>query len=494
MLEGERFSEFIREYGVCEVPEFQLVYCYDYRSHPTTVQSLDPPTLHTMAAVYSSVYYDCLKDLQKDITNGITQTEVNIDRLTEKAKKKGLLPSRHSMRPDSAAPRGMKVATFVFSCTESVKQNEKQFHSFLAVLGEVGLEHLVRRIQRKLEQGGDQKPVGQTPKRSKVPPPYDDSGTVSASVSQSLPPLHEVPTTLTSHQSPFHNEGGPRQLDRQRRSRSAATQRLKSMSEYGAEKEASLQPLISPNHSRRSSIDPVEETQEGGTEGVMMVNMQQIRLRSEDLIKNLMFEKQQVEAGRAQTQRLSKDNETLKKQLEEKQKEIYELQAKYKNILREKEEKIKGFEEKMGKDKKEREKLKLRTAELERQLEQKDRDNEELRKDFSKKTQEIRNQHEREVDNLKKQLLEEKAKAELEIKDLNNRILSKEVEKLQILDKYKDRERELQSERDTLKVELAELRQSITEEKYRTLQQEKIAAEQEYLALIEELQKQLGCM
>lgn len=435
-----------------------------------------------MAAVYSSVYYDCLKDLQKDITSGITQTEVNMDRLTEKAKKRGLLPSRHSTRPDSAPLRGMTVATFVFSCIESVKQNEKQFHSFLAVLGEVGLDHLVRRIQRKLEQGADQKPIGQPPKRSKVPPPYDDSGTVSASVSQPLPPLHEVPTTLTSQQSPFHNEGGPRQLDRRRRSRSAATQRSKSMSEYGAEKEASLQPLISPNHSRRSSIDPVEETQEGGTEGVMMVNMPQMCLRSEDL-KNLVFDKRQVEAGRAQTQRLSKDNETLRKQLEEKQKEINELQAKYNKILREKEEKIKGFEEKMGKDKKEREKLKLRTAELERQLEQKDRDNEKLRKE-----------HEREVDNLKKQLLEEKAKAELEIKELNNQILSKEVEKLQILDKYKDRERGLQSERDTLKVQLAELRQSITEEKYRTLQQEKEAQEQGYLVVIEELQKQLGRM
>lgn len=241
----------------------------------------------------------------------------------------------------------------------------------------------------------------------------------------------------------------------------------------------------------------MEETQEGGTEDVVMLDTQPM-LRSEDL-KNLVLEKRQALAEsamlQAQTRRLSMEKETLKKQLEEKQIEISKLQAKHQRTLREKKEQIKRLEEKMGEDKEERKRLLLKTAELERQLEQKNKDNEKLRRDFSEKEREIRNQHERDIESLKMQLLEEKTKAEIEIKELNNQILSKEVEKLTILETYRDQERALERERDNLKVELAKLHQSITEEKCKTLQQEKEAAERGYhesLALIEELQEKLG--
>ena len=53
-----------------------------------------------MAAVCNSVYFDCLQEFQQDITTEIIKKDVKVDRLMEKAKKKGLLPSRLSVRPD----------------------------------------------------------------------------------------------------------------------------------------------------------------------------------------------------------------------------------------------------------------------------------------------------------------------------------------------------------------------------------------------------------
>lgn len=166
-----------------------------------------------MATAHSSMYHTCLQEFQKDITSGITQTDVNVERLTEKARKKGLLLSGHSgtRTADSIAPRDKRVATLVSSCIESVKRDEKLFPNFLEILDYVGLEHLVRRIRIRLSrQGGNQKSAGL--RLGKVPPLSDDSGivTVSASVnsnSQSLPPLPGIPSALLPHQSPFHNEG-----------------------------------------------------------------------------------------------------------------------------------------------------------------------------------------------------------------------------------------------------------------------------------------------
>lgn len=428
-------------------------------------------------AMATALYYDRLEEFQREIATEITQKEVNIDKLIERARKRGLVPSGYYTNPDSGklvASREKKIVTLVSRCVEKVKRNGDLLQTFLALLEEVGLQPLVNRIRRRLglEQGEDLKP-----KRGRVPPPSDDSG-ISASVSstgQFLPPLPEIPTTLPSYQPPTHNEGALRQPD-QRMSRSRPRQRSKSLPEYGDESELSVQPLTSPIHSVGSSMLPVEETQEDNTEDFVVPDMQPRLLHEEDPV----LEERQVQTERAvlqkQTQQLIKDKRKLEKELKNKQQEIKELQAKHQRVEKEKDEHIKHLKEQRGEDEKELERLRARTAELEKELEQKDKDSEDLKRDFSEKEREIKSEHEQVVEKLRKQLLEEKAKAdqkEIHIKELNNQLLLKELEKQKILDEYKDRVRTLERKRDSLKVELTELRLSLSNEKCKSLQQEK---------------------
>ena len=53
-----------------------------------------------MAVICNSVYYDCLQEFQKDITRGIDLTEVNVDRLTENTRQKGLFASGQYVTSD----------------------------------------------------------------------------------------------------------------------------------------------------------------------------------------------------------------------------------------------------------------------------------------------------------------------------------------------------------------------------------------------------------
>ena len=140
--------------------------------------------------------YDCLEEFQRDIATEITQKDVNVDKLIEKARKRGLIPSGFYTNPDLGklvASREKKIGTLVSRCIERIKKNGDLFQNFLALLEEAGLQTLVSQIRSRLEQGGDLKA-----KRGKVPPPSDDSAIYSSSVSstgQFLPPLAEIPTT-----------------------------------------------------------------------------------------------------------------------------------------------------------------------------------------------------------------------------------------------------------------------------------------------------------
>ena len=411
------------------------------------------------------MYYECLQEFQREITDGIIQTDINVDRLTDMARQSGLIFSGYYMRPDSGkhfVSRESKIITFVSRCIESVKRNGDLFRTFLALLEEAGLQHLVRRIRKRLEQGGDLK--------SKVPLPSDDSA-ISISVSSnshSLPPLPPIPTTFSSLQSPTHNVGMSSQPD-QKKSRSAFKRSSRSVSDYEAEKEPSLQPLTSPTHSGMS-IRPVEETQESNTEDLVASRMQPRLHHSEG------FQKQQAKGESStvetQIQKLINEKQELEKNLET---ELKKLNADHQLIDKQNKEQIRRLQRQVGKDQKELESLRTRTAKLERELEKRDKDNEKLRKFFSDREQQIQQNHEREVENLRKQLSEEREKAEkkeIEIKELNNRLLQKELEKMKILGEYKDKERALQRERDNLKVELAQLHQKMMEKDYEDLIQE----------------------
>lgn len=418
-----------------------------------------------MADVYFFVYYECLQEFQRSIITEITQTDFNVDRLTEKAKKRGLIPAvGHYTRPESGklvASRERKVVTLVSRCIESVKVNEDLFQSFLSLLDDAGLQHLVRRIRRRLSELSGMKPK----RRAKVPPPTDDSA-ISISVSstsQPPPPLPPIPTTFPSLQSPTHNMGAFKQPDR-KMLRSATKQHSKSSFDYEAEKEPLQQPLTSPTHSSMGSIAPVEETQVNTMENLVASNTQPRILPSEDS-KNTSFEKQQTKAESIILETQTHQMIALEKKLQEKNEQIRSLQKQVESLQKE-----------MCKDKETLESLRVKIAELERELEKRDKDNENLRKVSSEHEQQVQILEqeieilEQKIENLKKRLSEKEEKAEKQenqIKDLNNQILQKKVEKLKILDEYKDRERTVERERDTVKVELERLKKEMIEKEYK---------------------------
>ena len=438
-----------------------------------------------MADVYVFVYYECLQEFQRSITTAITHTDVNVDRLTEKARKKGLIPAAgYYIRPEAGklvASREKKIVTLVSRCIESVKINEDLFQSFLALLDDAGLQHLVRRIRRRLsEQGGDTRPK----RPAKAPPPIDDSA-ISVSVSspgasQPLPPLPEIPTTFPSLQSPTHDVGASRQSD-QKMLRSATRQHSKSSFDYEAVKEESVQPLTSPTHSSMSSVVPMEET-------AGVPNNMSPRPPSS---QGFLLEKRQAKVEstlQPQTQKWMKERQGFEKKLEEKEKEINRLRADHQDIDKQ----IKSLQKQMGKDKETLESLRKRIAQLERELEKKDKDNEKLRK-FSSDCEQLVQNHEREIKNLRQKLFEEKTKAEkkeIQIQELKNQLLQKELEKLKILDEYKDKERALERERDTAKVELARLQREMIQKEYKEEKERREQKEAECMILQQEKEEE----
>ena len=217
------FHEYVYTKVVNQTESCTLL-CLQLISHDATTAMLH--RIVKMAAVCNSVYYDCLKELQNDITTQIiTQKGINVDRLMKKAKKKALLSSGYHVEPDSGelvASREKTLAIIVFDCIESVKQNKSLFHHFLALLEEVHLEDIVHTIRRKLEHSVDHKP--DAPTHGKVSPlPNDlpastsevstDSG-ISTSVPERrngpfLPPLVGKTTASQHHLS--HINKAPRQ-------------------------------------------------------------------------------------------------------------------------------------------------------------------------------------------------------------------------------------------------------------------------------------------
>ena len=432
-----------------------------------------------MATVYSSVYYDCLQEFRSAITAGITQTDFNVGRLREKARKKGLpvLPSARSPRPDSVAPRDKSIATFVSTCIEGVKEDEKLFYSFLAVLDEVGLEHLVRRVRRRLEQGGNQKRPQSVKKHGTVPPLSDSTAT-----SQSLPPLPRRKTS-PSQQSHSRNEGAPTDFDQQS---SRSETRLCPITFSGNREGKAPSPVCSEG----SSPLPVEQTQEDDTEDLVMSKMDSgpllrpNRLSTESM-KSLAYDKEQAEAKSTMLQQtnqeLIKDKETLQKTLREKETEINRLKTANQRMSK----KIQNLKEQMSnysQNKKELEELRKTTAELQRELEERDKKIEELKKEFTDLENKVTRQHEQEVENLK-------AKAEANEDKLSIQLLKMDLETRKTIDEYKDRERALERERDVLKDELRDLHKSIMEEKFRILQQEKDEADRKCQAAEQQLKE-----
>ena len=108
---------------------------------------------------------------------------------------------------------------------------------------------------------------------------------------------------------------------------------------------------------------------------------------------------------------------------------------------------------------KELESSKANTAELEQKILKKTKILNNKKNAFSKQEEEIGLQCEKDLCDLRKQILEENYKSkrkEMEIQDLEKQLLQKELEKLTLIRIFEDEKRALQRERDELKVELAE--------------------------------------
>lgn len=138
------------------------------------------------------------------------------------------------------------------------------------------------RIQRRLEQGENQKRPHIVKKREEVPPPSDSTAT-----RQSLPPL---PGRKTSpfQQSNSRNKGPPTELDQQS-SRSGT--HLCPTSHSGNREGKAPSPVCSEG----SSSLPVEQTQEDGTEDLVMSKIDSSHF-SYISRENLALDNEQAEA------------------------------------------------------------------------------------------------------------------------------------------------------------------------------------------------------
>ena len=432
-----------------------------------------------MAAVCNSVYFDCLQEFQQDITTEIIKKDVKVDRLTEKAKKKGLLPSRLCVRPDSeklAVSRENKVANLVSLCIDSIKRNGNLFHSFLALLEDVGLHLLVSRIRRTLEQAGDRKP--------KLAPLSCDSGVSTSipvtsagangpSLTSKTPMLlpsegqASQPMPVRTRRIPTQsgNSTPKKQMDRARRTRSLYDERSVKIV-------TPTESCLSPALNESSLSLPMQETQEDQRR-VMVVPDTQQKLRSEDH-RNVLLDVKHAEARnmalQEQTQQLKRDKATLQKLLKDKEQEIESLKLAQEEVDKKNEEQINSLKEKVSKDEEELEKYKTRTAELERQLEENNQDMERKLKEQHDTAKEdlriMQAAHKQEIEKLEKELSEQKALEQVQtakIATLQCELYQKELQKVNEISAYKDQERALERERDQLRVELEVLRRECLE-------------------------------
>ena len=371
--------------------------------------------------------YNRLLDFKKDIKEALQQTQIQAEILTKMTREKGLLP------PGNAS---YEIALLVSYCIDNVGLNEQLFSKFLEFLKDAGQVHLVRRILVKV-------PTQQSAERDSRAPPSSAS---TRTRTQSLP--HVL-------------------LSARRPSKSAVTRPPRVKSASLPDRGKLQQPL--PPRVNKAPLVPVEEAQEDeAKEGLVLPPAQQSTpTRIVINNRNPLFGTREPETVNteleAEIQELREDKESLTKEVQEKVKEIRVLKA---------EKKIR---------KKELEGYKTKTAELEQKLQQKDDESKEQEKHFSEQEMEIKLQYEKDINDLKEQIKEEEHKTkkkELEIKELEKQLLQKELEKVTLIRKYEDEKRAGEREREELKVELAE-RKSEDEKRKRIVAEHKQEEEEQ---------------
>ena len=122
----------------------------------------------------SSLHYQCLLHFQKAIEAQLDQTQTRPEAMTKMARQRGLLPPGYTTN---------KITEVVSCCIEGVEKNEFLFSTFLALLEDLGLDHLVRKIRVKFQ---DQQSSVRKPRAPPTSTVDFDSCIVSAG---SLPPL-----------------------------------------------------------------------------------------------------------------------------------------------------------------------------------------------------------------------------------------------------------------------------------------------------------------
>ena len=337
----------------------------------------------------SSLHYQCLLDFQKAIEAQLDQTQTRPDALTKMAKQRGLLPPGYTSN---------KITEVVSYCIEGVEKNEFLFSTFLALLEELGLVHLVRKIRVKFQaqQSSVRKPRAPPTSASDF-----DPGMVSAQ-SGSLPPLPD------------------KQIAPRKSSRAASRPRSSNLSTV----EESLPSPI-------TKALPLQETQEEEDKrGLVFSTVTQstptsISVNNQSPVLGVRQPEAVNTDLQTENQGLREDNVSLKKEVQDKDCEIQDLKKKMK--LSEKQ--LEDYKTKTAE-------LEAKTAELERTFRQKDEEGKEQEKCFSSQKEEIRLQYEKKLCDLREQILKEKDKTErkeLEIKDLEKQVVQKELEKLTLI-------------------------------------------------------------
>ena len=392
----------------------------------------------------SSLHYQCLLDFKKAIEGQLDQTQTRPDALTKMARQRGLLPPGYTSN---------KITEVVSYCIEGVEKNEFLFSTFLALLEELGLVHLVRKIRVKFQ--GQQSYV----RKPRSPPTSAtdfDSGMVSAQ-SGSLPPFPD------------------KQITPRKSSKAASRPHSSSWSTV----EESLQPLHSPI--TKASALPLQETQEEEDKrGLVFSTVTQstptsISVNNQSPVLGVRLPEAVNTDILAENHRLREDNVSLRKEVQDRNCEIQDLKKKIK------------LSEKQLED------YKTKTAELERKFRQKYEESKEQEKMFSNQKEQIKLQYEKELCELREQILEEKDKTErkeLEIKDLEKQVVQKELEKLTLILEYENKNRTIERERDELKLEVAE-RKSEDEKRKRIAAEQKQEEEEQRRKEVEQKRKEV---
>ena len=452
-------------------------------------------------------YQLIIKNVSK-VNSALTTTPDAAKKLHRKCQDKGWLSSE-SVTVD-------ELVTFLFG---RIRQDANQLREIVKMLKDIeGMDILVlslstsstgasthqphypilsnmRMQEQKGKEGGrylpDEQNHGNTPPSSKISEysteDADDSG-ISTSAS-SLNRYSHLPSTPVN---------SPQQLPPTEPDQSTHN---------GSPSSSSEDEVFENDSERKTSLSMEESQVTKGEKELVMTDYYPASQETDvaERLRNLALDVEHTGAEREAFKKknliLKKHNLDLQKKFKQKKDQIEKLEKDNERLGEKNRLKIESLEVKKSKDEQELQKLRLHTAELERKLVEKNEENDRLRESLNDTTvsAERITTLQLEVDELKKQLKEEKERTnqkETDIQNLKYQLLEKKFKIMEIENSYKDKVRTVERERDNIRVELEKLhretvqKQLDEEQKMRKEEQKgRKEAEERNRMLEEELRK-----